>query len=126
MASPSPGGDPQAAGVQESTPALQEKALSSPVRPESVAVFLELDIDVVANLGEVVLQHIAVKARQFEALKSQKMLDDVTYGKTLPKTCLSYFSSTYFDTLTLNDSLTLRKLVASNEQQDSHTSAATK
>jgi hypothetical protein len=95
MASPSPGGDTQAASIQESTLALQEKGLSSPVRPESVAVFLELDVNVVANLGEVVLQRIALKARQFEALKSQKMLDDVTYGKTVPKTCLSYFSSTY-------------------------------
>lgn len=46
-----------------------------------VSTFLSVNVAVVSNLPPAVLQTIAVQASKFEHLKSQKLLDDVTYGK---------------------------------------------
>lgn len=77
------GNDEAAAGGP--APLADKTAQSSHVKPESIAVFLEVDISSVSELPDNVLQQIASRARQFETLKSQKMLDDVTYGKSLTK-----------------------------------------
>ena len=48
-----------------------------------VCSFLSLNVSLVSNLPPIVLQNIASQAAKFEGFKSQKLLDDVSYGKDL-------------------------------------------
>ncbi|KAA8898570.1 hypothetical protein TRICI_006525 [Trichomonascus ciferrii] len=53
------------------------------IKPEFVANFLSLEVSFVTNLPEAVIQRITAKANEFEAIKSQKMLDEVNYEQTI-------------------------------------------
>jgi hypothetical protein len=46
-----------------------------------VSSFLSLSVSIVANLPFEVLKSIAEQATQFEEFKSQKVIDEVSYGK---------------------------------------------
>lgn len=67
--------------IEPSVP-LTEKDPNA-IKPEFVANFLSLEVSFVSNLPETVIQRITTKANELEAIKSQKMLDEVNYGKLL-------------------------------------------
>jgi hypothetical protein len=73
-----PSGD-QNSNARSSVP-LAEKD-PNVIKPEFVANFLSLEVSFVSNLPEPVIQRITAKANELEAIKSQKMLDEVNYGK---------------------------------------------
>lgn len=60
---------------------LSEKSVINSSKPEFVASFLSLDISFVTNLPSAVFEKISARANEFEALKSQRLLDEVSYGK---------------------------------------------
>jgi hypothetical protein len=49
-------------------------------KPAFVAMFLSLDVSFVSNLPLPVLQKIEARANELEALKSQRLLDEVNFG----------------------------------------------
>jgi hypothetical protein len=59
---------------------LAQKSVLSTVKPEFIASFLSLDVSFVTNLPSAVIQKISARANEFEALKSQRLLDEVSYG----------------------------------------------
>lgn len=62
------------------------------LKPELAANFLSLEVSFITNLPDIVVQKITARANEFEAVKSQKMLDEVNYGKLLPPPSLYVLS----------------------------------
>lgn len=74
--------EPEDNGAPSGATPLVEKpaeALTA-IRPEFIASFLSLDVSFVTNLPPAVIQKISARANEFEALKSQRLLDEVSFG----------------------------------------------
>jgi hypothetical protein len=88
------GSNPDTAGVEPAGPPAQtpndiEEKQSSrgPLvakvevsQRETVAVFLALDVSIMNDLPQLVVQKIAARANEFEALKSEHLLSEVGHG----------------------------------------------